>query len=449
MRILVEATELATAEKAGVYTARLGLVGGMLEHLAPHDELILTSWPVGELPPLPEPAAGQRSFLRGPRRGTYFPSRLDEARESRWPMPVRLGLVTCGMVENIGRKLIRPLQTRQFARRAARGGPIDVFLSSEMDYYRFPTGVTVAFLHDLLPLLRPEWFTAANRRNYLRKLRHVRQDCDLVLTNSECTRQDAIKHLGMDPSRFFVTPLAPRPHFRRPLPGERWDDLDARWGLAGRRAVLYVGTVEPRKNLARLMQAVERLTRDRRFHDVCLVLCGSVGWHCDDVLAQAAALERAGHLVRTGFADDQLLSRLYRRADVFACVSLYEGFGLPVLEAMQSGTPVLSSTGGALAEVVAGSALTVDPLSVDHIEGGLRQLLDDVALRGHYRRAGPQRAAQFSWSATGRRVLDVFRWATGQGVQPANSVECLTTHDAALAAASRCAGRPARRRVAA
>lgn len=423
MRILVEATELATSEKAGVYTARLGLLTGLLEHLEAEDELTLTCLPVGELPELPAPPLGAtQTFIRGPFRGNYFPNRITSARSLGWPWLAAAGIAACGVAESIGRRWTRELQTTRFTRRVLRGGPVDVFLSSEMDYYRFPTGVTAAFLHDLLPALRPEWFTSANRRNYLRKLRHVERDCDIVLTNSACTRRDAITHLGVDPNRYFVTPLAPRPHFHATGPGERWDDLDKRWGLTGRRVVLHVGTLEPRKNVLQLIDAVEQLRRDRRFDDVCLVLCGGVGWNCSDLLARAADLERRGKLIRTGFVDDETLSRLYRRCDVCACVSLYEGFGLPMLEAMASGAPVICSSAGALPEVVGTAARMVDPQSADSISAAIRELLDDAWMRAELSQAGRRRAAEFSWSATGRRTLDIFRWAAGAGPKPDNCV---------------------------
>jgi glycosyltransferase involved in cell wall biosynthesis len=425
MKLVVESTELVTPERAGVYTARLGIVLGLLEHLAPEDELVLTHWPVGRLPD-PLDAAPSIRRLIGPRHRTpYFPRNLVTARRFGGTVPVQLIKVACSWPEAVYRRATYRLHTHLFSRRVNRGRAADVFLSSEMDYYRFAGATTAAFLHDVLPLEHPEWFTAANRRNYMRKLRHLVRDCAIILTNSEQTRRDAIRCLPLPPDRYFVTPLAARPHFHPADPSETYEDLDRRWGLTGRRVVLAVGTLEPRKNLVRLMEAVDRIAADPRSSDVCLVLAGEVGWSCDDVLARARRMEPSRRLVRTGFVDDATLARLYRRADVFTCVSLYEGFGLPVLEAMQSGVPVVCSNAGALPEVVADAAWLVDPVSVSAMARAIGTLLEDRSIWYEYRRRGAARARAFSWSFTGRRVSDIFRWAAGQGPRPDNSVAVL------------------------
>ena len=166
--------------------------------------------------------------------------------------------------------------------------------------------------------------------------------------------------------------------------------------------VLVTGTLEPRKNLPRLIEAFAGLSEDAR-EGWTLALAGAPGWETDATFASVAA---HSDLVRTlGYVSDSELACLYRRAEVFCYVSLYEGFGIPVLEAMQSGTAVLTSSVSSMPEVGGDAARYADPREVLDIRRGLGELLSDPELRRRSAAAGLLQAKRFDWGATARRVL--------------------------------------------
>ena len=170
---------------------------------------------------------------------------------------------------------------------------------------------------------------------------------------------------------------------------------------------LCVGTLEPRKNLARVLSAHGRLCR--RFPDFRpLRLVGAAGWGTDEVDRALAGHPDPSRVIRLGFLSDEDLAREYASARALVFCSLYEGFGLPVVEAMAHGCPVLCSSGTALAEVGAGAALTVEPAEVGEIERGLLRMARDDALVRRLGAAGPVRAAQYSWGECARRTIDAI-----------------------------------------
>jgi glycosyltransferase involved in cell wall biosynthesis len=202
-----------------------------------------------------------------------------------------------------------------------------------------------------------------------------------------------------------VIPLAPGPARTPPAAAER-ARVRARYGLDG-RYLLFVGLLEPKKNLPVLLEAVARLRARRRFGATRLVLVGDSGWGSVDLPALAARLELGDDVRFLGPAPDEDLGALYAEAEAFVFPSLWEGFGLPVLEALALGTPVLASTRGALPEIAGDAALLVEP-EVGALAEGLDQLLEDASLRARLREAGPRRAARFSWERTARETLEAY-----------------------------------------
>jgi glycosyltransferase involved in cell wall biosynthesis len=190
-------------------------------------------------------------------------------------------------------------------------------------------------------------------------------------------------------------------------------ELRARHGLRADRYVLSVGTLEPRKNHARLVRAFDALAATRP--DLRLVLAGARGWKSgavDSAIAAAGARARI-HVLGGVSADD--LAALYSGATAFAYPSLYEGFGLPVLEAMAAGAPVLTSTVSSLPEVAGDAALLVDPDDSDAMAGAMHELLFDEALRTRLAGMGLARAASFTWERTARATAESLRRARRRG----------------------------------
>jgi glycosyltransferase involved in cell wall biosynthesis len=264
-----------------------------------------------------------------------------------------------------------------------------------------PTGRVpmVATVHDLFPVTRPELLTPRGARLLRRGLELVRDQARVVMVPSEVVAADC-RDFGIGADRVRVVPWGATPV--DPQPSEV-DAVRARYGVQG-PYVLFVGTLEPRKNLARLVQAVARLGRP----DLTLVVAGPDGWG-DAPLDPAAAGVRT---VLTGHVPSADLPALMAGADVFCFPSLAEGFGLPVLEAMAAGAPVVTSAGTACAEVAGTAAVLVDPLDVDSLAGGLARVLDDPALADRLRSAGRSRAAEFTWSAVGAATVAAYQDAT-------------------------------------
>lgn len=269
-----------------------------------------------------------------------------------------------------------------------------------------PMGIgvpAVVTVHDLAFLRFPEQVTARRYRYLKRMIGSSVRRSRLVLTPSEATRADVIERYGVAPERVVVTPLGVDTRYQAST------STDVREQLGLRRPfVLYVGTIEPRKNLPRLIDASNHV-QDEFEHD--LVLAGPDGWLMDDVEQAIAGYRFAERLRRIGFVDDDVLAGLYREADVVAIPSLYEGFGLPVLEALSVGAVVLTSSVSSLPEVAGDAAELVDPRSIDAIADGLRRLLWDETRRSELRVLGPRRAAEFTWDRTAHLTLAAYEAA--------------------------------------
>lgn len=273
----------------------------------------------------------------------------------------------------------------------------------------FP-GRTVTTVHDLSHHLYPQFHPAA-RADYLRRmLPRSLARADHVITDSESARHDLVTHLGYPADRITAVPLGVNPAFRPHSPQELAPTL-ARLGLPAQGYTLYVGTIEPRKNLDRLLSAYEQLPLALRAH-VPLVMAGSPGWQSEHTHTRMESAANAGWLRYLRFVAQADLPALYAGAALFAYPSLYEGFGLPVLEAMASGVPVVTSKVSSLPEVVGNVALTIDPLDTHALATALAQGLQDDPWRQGARQAGPERAAGFTWERCAARTVAVYQQVT-------------------------------------
>jgi glycosyltransferase involved in cell wall biosynthesis len=258
----------------------------------------------------------------------------------------------------------------------------------------------VVTVHDLGFRHYPEAYPAAGRRFHERSAAIAVTEAARVLVPSAATGRDLTDQYGLESGRVVVTPLGAELPPYDPAAARR---LLAELGVAG-PFLLAVGTLEPRKNLPRLLAAFASAADELPDHH--LVVAGPVGW--------GPALRPTYDSVRVKLAgpvDDAMLHGLYAMADGLAYPSLYEGFGLPVVEAMLHGTPVLTSDRSSLPEVAGDAALLVDPLDEGAIAKGLVRLVDDAALRARLARAGRARAAHFTWPATAAAT-----WAAYQQV---------------------------------
>ena len=294
--------------------------------------------------------------------------------------------------------LVFPIQTRV--------DRLDVFHGTVNTLPLLKHGAGVVTVHDLAFLRYPEHITKKRYVYLKRMVAGSARRADVILTPSSSTREDVIQLLNANPSRVKVTPLGVDPRFH-PVPRDQCDGTLSRLGL-DRPYILAVGTIEPRKNLPRLIQAFIQIAESVP-HD--LVLAGPVGWletETDEAVATAGLTGRIRRL--GGVADDDLLP-LYSAADVVAIPSLYEGFGLPVLEALACGAIVVTSNTSSLPEVAGSAAVFVDPHSVDSIAEGLTRALGDTSLRARLAQEGPIQAGKFTWRQTAKLTRDAYRLA--------------------------------------
>jgi glycosyltransferase involved in cell wall biosynthesis len=265
----------------------------------------------------------------------------------------------------------------------------------------------VTTVHDLVPLRLPTLVPARHRWAVRCLLGGALRRARRVIAVSETTRGEVLARYRLPPERVVVVPEAAAPHFVPPSPAAL-AAARARYGLS-RPYVLFVGFLEPKKNLGVLLDAVALLRRAGVWGDTELLVVGAPGWGPNPV-ERAHALGLGAVVRFAGAVADAELPALYGGALAFAFPSLWEGFGLPALEAMASGAPVVASNRGALPEVTAGAALLVEP-TPRPLAAALEQLLTDPALRERLRQAGLGRAAQFSWERTARETLGVYRTA--------------------------------------
>ncbi|MCU0522431.1 MAG: glycosyltransferase family 4 protein [Anaerolineae bacterium] len=331
-------------------------------------------------------------------------------RVSRWK-PAQ-GRVTSVLARSVDTLLERPLSAmaqasmRSGLSRALAG--VDVFHGSDVLLWAQPGAVNVVTIHDLTTVLFPELHTEENRALHGQRLRFAKQHANLILVGSESTRSDVERLLGIPGERIRVVPYGVDAAFRPVTDRERLaKDLEA-FGLVPGNYVLHVGTLEPRKNLVCLVKAFAQLLRMQPKTGLKLALVGAMGWQFRDVLTTIRDLRLEDAVVVTGPVTESLLPSVYSGAVVFAYPSLYEGFGLPPLEAMACGTPVVASRASSIPEVVGDAGLYVDPGDVDGLTGALASLVADPNERLRLQQLGLARASQFSWEHTAQRTLEAY-----------------------------------------
>jgi glycosyltransferase involved in cell wall biosynthesis len=271
-------------------------------------------------------------------------------------------------------------------------------------YYPVPERRTcraALMIHDLLPLRYPEWFPTRTHSFFDDALRRSARSADRILVNSECTRAEVQDAYGIAKGRIAVVPLAAASAFARGADDTPADE-HVLTSLGIRRPyLLAVSTIEPRKNIQGVLGAYALL---RRRFDVGLVMVGKYGWKAGAVVDGLTRGPHRDDIVVTGHVTDRQLASLYRCAEVFLYPSFYEGFGLPVLEAMTAGAPVVTSRGGALPEVSGDAVAYCEADSPESIAEAAGRIVSDTAYRRGLVAKGRARAARFSWQHTADRT---------------------------------------------
>lgn len=286
-----------------------------------------------------------------------------------------------------------------------RLSPFDLFHGTNYCIPVFAPCPTVVTIHDLSLYAQTKTHEAKNVARGKRRIPIMARRADMIIAPSEATKREIEHYLHISPERIRVVYEAARPKMR-PLPPEACESVLQKHGIQP-PYLLYTGTIEPRKNLLKLIRAYSEIVHATE-HPPMLVLCGGRGWLDDEIYELVAELKLQRLVKFTGYVDDEDLPALYSACEIFVYPSLYEGFGLPPLEAMACGAPVVTSDTSSLPEVVGEAGVLVNPHEVSALTQALMNLLNDKRQREHLRLAGLERAKIFSWERAAHETQAVY-----------------------------------------
>jgi len=281
----------------------------------------------------------------------------------------------------------------------------DIFHSPDFMWPASAKKPSVITIQDLVFLKFPQFFTWKNRTNMKSLARLSAKNAKAIICTSDSSKNDVIDLLRIKEEKIFVVHLGVDEIFK-PAAAQKIEEAKERFQLP-ENYVLALGTIEPRKNLKRLLQAFLELKKDKSFEHK-LVIAGEKGWRYKDFFEELNNPDIAEEVMLTGHIDDNDLPAVYSGASVFVYPSLYEGFGLPPLEAMACGTPVVCSDTSSLPEVAGEAALLVNPLETRAIAEAIKKILDDDTLAKDLSQKGIQQAKKFTWKQTAQKTLDVY-----------------------------------------
>jgi len=291
--------------------------------------------------------------------------------------------------------------TVKFARRARSAG-VDAIHTPDKGPLVNSDVPMVATVHDILPYLYPEERPLPNRKYWQLSLKRQIRFSEVVITVSQSTKEDVVELFDVDPDRVHVTPLGTdfSPPSTEAVQRVIWDLEIPSDGFR----VLYVGNYNDRKNVGRIVDACRQVSGE--FDDLQLLLAGS---NPPESQLSGLAGEFQDKITFLGYVSDEDLEALYGAADLFVYPSAYEGFGLPVLEAMACGTPVITSNTSSLPEVVGEAGLTVDPENLTELSNAIERIYTSDQLRRDMRTDGLQRAEKMTWKNTAQATCDVYK----------------------------------------
>lgn len=269
----------------------------------------------------------------------------------------------------------------------------------------FPPCPLIVSVHDVSFRRYPEFFSGMHRLLFSTLLPWTLRRANGVITLSESAKQEILWFYPFLENKVYVTPLAPSRLFCPVTDQDALRAACARYGIHS-DFVLAVGNLQPRKNLSRLIEAFAAVLP--QVESLQLVIVGQEQWQSSALYDMVHRLDLAERVLFTGYVPDQDLVLLYNAAEVFVYPSVYEGFGLPILEAMACGTPVVTSNTSSMPEVAGDAAILVDPYSVEQIAKGILSVLTDFELRQDLIERSLKRAVQFSWGKTAQQTLEIY-----------------------------------------
>jgi glycosyltransferase involved in cell wall biosynthesis len=288
-------------------------------------------------------------------------------------------------------------------------GSFDCYLSTSLMSPVLSRGEVLSIIYDLIPLRLPTLFP--DHAMFRDQIRRVCERSSALIAISDCTKRDLIDLMDIEPDRVHVLYPGRIQDAQRPRPDQVAAAM-GRYAIKG-SYILYVGSMGPHKNVATLLRAYERARRANRL-SASLVLAGGTEWG-EKTLDLLNSLSVKQDVIVTGFVQDEELPALYAGADLFVFPSLYEGFGLPVLEAMAYGKAIIVSKGGALPEVAGSAGISVDPDDVDAFAEAIAHVLEDTSRRESMEQASLAQAEKFSWEASAAALACLMERTAGRG----------------------------------
>lgn len=289
--------------------------------------------------------------------------------------------------------------------------PVDLF---HFPFYTMPVFRnyrSIVTIHDITYEIHPEWYSWKGLVAMRFFSKYAARHADRILTDSQCTKRDLVTHYQIPEAKIHVIACGVEERFQPLADREILSRIKATYQITASQVVLYVGSIHTRRNVTTLIRAFQRVCQ--HVPDVQLVLVGKLEYPYLDLPALMKELGVTRQVLWPGYVRDEDLPGLYNLADAFIYPSSYEGFGLPVLEAMACGTPVITANTSSLPEVVGDAAILIDPVNLGDMTDAMTQLLNNADLRQDFSARGIARARQFSWERTARETLHVYQEVGG------------------------------------
>lgn len=336
---------------------------------------------------------GMKNWLKGK---LEYPSYLKQYSNLHLlPLPVT--------ISNLVARFPNPL----FAYLEDSFGSPDIVHGTNYVVYPYQRSLRVMTIHDLTCIKYPNYIHPVVK-TYANRIKQCLNWTDLVIAVSESSKRDIIKYLAVEPERIYVTPQASR-YSSNYLSAERAEKLQNSYSYDfSKPYLLLVSTIEPRKNIISLIRAFNLLKEKHKIEHQ-LVLIGQKGWRYQSIFKSIENSSWKHHIHCLGYLPDELVALFYAKADVFVYPSYYEGFGLPVLEAMTLGTPVITSNVSSLPEVAGDAAILIDPHNFPQLADAILKVISDSQVRQELIQKGKERAKLFSWERTAKETINAYR----------------------------------------
>lgn len=271
-------------------------------------------------------------------------------------------------------------------------------------------GPVVITIHDLISMLFPENIPFASRMFYSKWMPITYRKATKIITVSASTKNDIVRILDIPAEKITVIPLAVEDKFKKPLTKSEVESVKDKYQIKS-DYILHVGTLEPRKNLHFLISVFAKLIRDEANDNLNLVIVGKKGWYFEGLFELVKESGLKDRVIFTGYVDDEDKPAIYQGAKMFAFPSLYEGFGLPPLEAMASGVPVISSNTSSMPEVIGEAGILIDPKDEKKWIEAITRVNTDEPKRKSMIEANKVQVAKFDWSKTAQKTIDIYEQA--------------------------------------